>query len=142
MNYTIYKGQKLPDRAVVLDEAGQMAVVLGSVTPDNGGRPVYLICYTDYELRETNGCYGQWQIGNTLCSEKQYHEIIDKCISLTDMSKQPLSIRSTLGAEPLFEPVTADTLPKLEAGKTYIPNIQPQTVFGAAGIEFMKGATA
>lgn len=138
MNYTVYKHQPLQPGMVIKDEAGQLAIILYKNQVGNS-RPIYVICYMDYELSETYGAYGQWMIGDKLCSEKQFRNAYKEALRRNDIAKMGNLTRTAFDAEVLYEPLTAETLKKLKPDKWYGVDIQPQTVFGQAGFDFIGG---
>lgn len=87
-----------------------------------------------------------WSVGDKRVNQTQamqmYAEAIDKAEadgSIKNFSPRALQ---ALGVRWMIEPLTADGFKRIESGKTYIPDVQPTTVFGQAGYDFIKGETA
>lgn len=140
MTFTTFKdkeGDRLDPGTVIKDEADQLAIVMGRYAA--GTRFVYVICYMDYELREAYCSFGQWKIGDKKCPKAQFDKAYKKALEINDLSMLSSFALHVLNARQLVKPLTAEAMRTLEAGIQYIPNIQPVTVFGEAGFDFITG---
>lgn len=130
-----HKDERLEVGEVIKDENGKLAVILGRYA--SGYRWKYVLCYMDYTLREALCERGKWQVRDKTCPKVQMKKARDKALETNDLNLLSSFALNVLNARQLVKPLT--DIKQLEPGKVYVPDIQPATVFGQAGFDFITG---
>lgn len=79
MSYVLFKDQykTLPSRLLIRDECGSTAIIIGSYIDEHIERSIYILYYLDGDIRESHSMFGQWQISDDLCDQRQHRSIIE-----------------------------------------------------------------